>query len=328
MRLRTGIVGVGKHGQRYAKHVAEDVDELELVAVARRDVARGREVAARFNCEHTSDALALADRKDLDLLIVAAAPVLIEHVVPIAAARGTRLLVEKPVAIDPASGARVLTALDSHDSYCMAGHTLRLNTVVRELQRRVGELGRLDSMLFSQRFPPQRELTWLDDPAQSGGGNVLHTGTHCFDLLRLLAGRNAIEAFCHAHSVYTRRTEDVFAANIKLEGGVEAMVACSRTTQSRNGLIELTGEHGQLVADHVHNTLYRIDAKGRVELPLDPPQHTVLEILRLVVEDCRADRPASIPYKDGLAAVAIADACYRSMRSGLAEHVVMPPARP
>ena len=41
MRLRVGIIGIGKHGQRYAKHIREDVDELELVAVSRRDAGEG-----------------------------------------------------------------------------------------------------------------------------------------------------------------------------------------------------------------------------------------------------------------------------------------------
>ena len=328
MRLRTGIIGVGKQGQRYAKHVAEDVDELQLVAVARRDAERGRAVAERFGCEFTSDAESLANRDDLDLLIVAAAPALIARVVPLAAARGTRLLIEKPVAFDLASGVEIAAVLARNRTYCMAGHTLRLNTVVREIGARIGELGRLDSMLFSQRFPPQLELAWLDDPAQSGGGNVLHTGVHCFDLCLLLSGREPVTASCSGRSVYTKRTEDVFSASLTFAGGPEATVGCSRTTKSRNGLIEITGERGQLVGDHVHNTLYRIDENGRSDIPLGPPCHTVLALLRLLVDDCRADRPATIPYRVGLSAIAIADACYRSMRSGVAERVVMPPRGP
>jgi len=328
MRLRTGIIGVGKHGQRYAKHAVEDVDEIELVAVARRDAARGREVAARFGCELAADARALADRADLDLLIVAAAPALISEVLPIAAARGTRLLIEKPVALDLATGIQLSATVARTGVYCTAGQTLRLNTVVRELVARVDELGRLDSMIFSQRFPPQLDLSWLDDPAQSGGGNVLHTGVHCFDLCRVLSCREPVSVICVGRSVYTKRTEDLFSASLALAGGLDATVACSRTTRSRNGLIEITGEKGQLVGDHVLNTLYFIGESGRVDVPLGPPRHTVLEMLRTVVADCRADRAPSIPYRDGLAAVAIADACYRSMGSDGRERVVMPPAGP
>ena len=36
---RVGLIGLGIHGLRYAKHIVEDVANLELVAVCRRDAA-------------------------------------------------------------------------------------------------------------------------------------------------------------------------------------------------------------------------------------------------------------------------------------------------
>jgi predicted dehydrogenase len=324
MRLRVGIIGVGKHGRRYAKHVRDDVPELELVAVCRRDPERGRTDAREFGCEYVADPVTLARRKDVDVLVLAAAPDVIGRVVPVAAASDKRLVVEKPVAFDLAAGRELLSILQSHATYCMAAQTLRMNAVVGELRSRVSELGRLDSLIFSQRFPPQLDLAWLDDPSSSGGGNVLHTGVHCFDLCRVLARSEPVTAYCTGGSVYTQRTEDVFTCSIKMANGVLASVSCSRTTQSRNGLIEVSGERGQLVADHVLHSLYRIDSKGRENLALPPPTQTVLELLRVLVEDCRHDRAPTIDYHAGLAAVAVADACYRSIKSGRAEDVVMP----
>lgn len=328
MRLRTGLIGLGKHGLRYAKHIREDVPGLELAAVCRRNRHSGEAVAREYGCDYVADARRLAERDDIDLIVIAAAPAVIEEVVALAAGRKKKLLIEKPVAPDFAAGLRMLAEIDRHGVYCAAGQTLRLNTVSREIRRRVGELGRLDSLIFSQRFPPQPDLTWLDDPTQSGGGNILHTGVHCFDLCRVLSASEAEWAFCAAHNVHTSRTEDVFAACIGMSSGSLATVSCSRTTRSRNGLIEVAGEHGQLVGDHVLNTLYRLGPRGREEIALPPPTHTVQALLRTVVEDCRLVRPPTIPFREGLAAVAIADACYRSIASGCKEPVVIPPSGP
>lgn len=328
MQLRTGLIGLGKHGLRYAKHIREDVPGLRLAAVCRRDRRTGEGIAREYGCDYVADARSLSEREDIDLIVIAAAPAVIEEVVALAAARKKRLLIEKPVAPDFATGLRMLAEIERHGVYCAAGQTLRLNTVSREIQCRVGELGRLDSLIFSQRFPPQLELSWLDDPAQSGGGNVLHTGVHCFDLSRLLSGSEPEWAFCAARSVHTRRTEDVFASCIGMSDGSFATVSCSRTTRSRNGLIEVTGELGQLVGDHVLNTLYRLGPRGREEIALPPATHTVLELLRTVADDCRSDRPPTIPFREGLAAVSVADACYRSIASGRKEHVVIPPSGP
>jgi myo-inositol 2-dehydrogenase/D-chiro-inositol 1-dehydrogenase len=328
MRLRTGLVGLGKHGLRYAKHVREDVPGLELVAVCRRDREAAEEIARSFGCDFETDARSLAERNDVDFIIVAAAPVVIEQVVTIAAQRGKRLLIEKPVAPDLHAGRRILAEVERSGIYCAAGQTLRLNTVVREMERRIPDLGRLDSLIFSQRFPPQLDLAWLDDPGQSGGGNVLHTGVHCFDLCRVFSRAEPRTAFCTGRPVYTQRTEDVFASCIEMSDGSLATVSCSRTTHSRNGLIEITGEEGQIIGDHVLNTLYHLGPRGREEISLPPPTHTVLELLRTVAEDFRKSRPPTIPYREGLAAVAVADACYRSMASGRKEPVVMPPSGP
>ena len=260
--------------------------------------------------------------------MIAAAPAAIAPAAQAAVAAGKRLLIEKPVARDLAEGLHLLDLIESSGAYCMAGQTLRLNAVVEEMSRIVGKLGRLDSLIFSQRFPPQLDLHWLDDPALSGGGNILHTGIHCFDLCRLFTGSDPTEAFCVARNVHTQRTEDVFQASLVLANGTFASVSCSRTTASRNGLIEISGERGQIVGDHVLHTLYEIGPTGTTKLHVPPPRHTVLEMLRLVVEDCRRDRAATIDYRTGLSALAIADACYRSLRSRRSEAIVMPPARP
>ena len=71
--------------------------------------------------------------------------------------------------------------------------------------------------------------------------------------------------------------------------GLLAQVACSRSTDSRNGLIEATGEHGQLVVDHVLGSGYRLSRDGREELAIEAPRMTVKLLLERFVEDARRD---------------------------------------
>jgi predicted dehydrogenase len=326
-KLRLGIVGVGKHGARYARHAAADVPGIELKAVCRRDEATGRALAAELRCEYEADALALVRRPDIDAVVFATVPSLLERLVPAALESRKRLLIEKPVAPDVATGARLLAAIESSGAYCMAGHTLRFNTMVRRMRELVPMLGRIDALVFSQRFPPQLALDWLDDPARSGGGNVLHTGVHCFDLIRYLTGLEPATVWCTTERIHTRRTEDNFVARIGFaEGGVLAVVSCSRTVGGRNGWVEVAGEHGQLCGDHVLNTLVRLGPGGAEPIPLAPASQTVLEALRQFVADAERDAAPAVCYRDGLAAVATAAACYASAASGRIERVVSPTA--
>lgn len=315
-KLRLGIVGAGKHGARYAAHAARDVDGLQLVAVCRRDRAKGEALAADLGCEYEAEAEKLLLRRDLDAVVLVTVPRLLPRLVEMAIATGKRLIVEKPVAPSLDAGRPMLAAIEKSGLYCLAGHTLRFNSAVEALRRELPSLGRLDSLLFSQRFPPQPDLGWLDTPEDSGGGNILHTGVHSFDLLRWLTGAEVDSVAAQMRTVCTRRTEDHFAALLETDRpGLLAQAACSRSTNSRNGLIEASGEHGQLVVDHVLGTGYRLGPAGREELPVDPPRMTVKYVLERFVDDARRDAPPPISYRDGLAAVAVADACYRAAAS-------------
>jgi predicted dehydrogenase len=325
-KLRLAVIGAGKHGSRYAAHAAKDVEGLELAAVCRRDSSKGEALAADLGCDFDADAERLLKRPDIDAVVLALPPALLPGLVSLAAAERKRIVVEKPVATTVEAGLAMLACIEDSGVYCIPGHTLRFNTAVVHLESEIASLGRLDSLLFTQRFPPQPELVWLDTPAESGGGNILHTGTHCFDLLRWL-GRSEIRSVAaQSRSVCTRNTEDHFMAVLEMDRpGLLAQVACSRTTQSRNGLIEATGENGQLIVDHVLGRGYRLSSRGREELDIAAPAMTVRALLERVVEDARRDAAPPMTFRDGLAAVAVAEAAALATASKTFEAVSFVP---
>jgi predicted dehydrogenase len=319
--LRIGLIGVGKHGQRYARHIRDDLPAVQLVALARRDVARATALAAEFGCRAYHDYRELVAAPDIDAVIVVVPPSLHREIVAAACAARRPVLLEKPAAVSLADG-RVMTATARRAAVpVMVAQTLRYNSVVATVQAAAPSLGPLHSVRLSQRFEPS-PLAWLDDPAISGGGMALHTGVHMFDLLRLLTGLEAERVMCEMGSVTTRRTEDNFTAAIRMHGGsVLASVVGSRATRSRAGGIEMVGERGQLVADHVLRTAHRIEGTTVTPLPLPSATMTVLEVIRDFTAALHAGCPMPIPLDEGLRAVAIAEACARSSRSGHAEPV-------
>ena len=56
-----GLIGAGKHGVRYARHIVDDVPGARLVALCRRDRAEGERAAAAFGCAWTDDFRRLID---------------------------------------------------------------------------------------------------------------------------------------------------------------------------------------------------------------------------------------------------------------------------
>jgi predicted dehydrogenase len=317
-RIGIGLIGVGKHGSRYARHIVSDLPNVRLAGIARRDLGRARQQAAELGCRAYGDYRELIAAPDVDAVVVVVPPTLHPEIVEAAAARRRAFLLEKPAAAGLADAQRVLRAVQSAAIPVMVAQTLRYNEVVRLLLSERHRIGRIHGLRISQRFEPSRP-SWIDDPAIAGGGITLHTGVHSFDLVRLLSGREADRVSCEMASVRTAETEDNFAAVIRLDGGAAlATVAGSRATASRSGPIELAGEHGLLVADHVCGTAAIVEGSQRTPLTVPSALPTVREVLRDFTQALQHGRPMPIPLAEGLRAVALADACYRSAAAGRA----------
>ena len=313
---RIGLIGVGKHGSRYATHLREDFADLELAAIARRDPERLRADAARFGAAGYADHRALIDSGRVDALIAVVPPYLHLDIVRAAAAADLPLLLEKPAAPSLAAGRAMLEALGRDPVPVMVAQTLRYNSAVRAIHGLRGRIGAITSLALSQRFEPSR-LEWLDDPARSGGGIVLHTGVHSFDLLWHLTGCQLESVTAQVASIRTERTEDGCAATVRMAGGrMLATVSLARTAGGRTGLIEMAGEQATLVGDHIQNRLHIVRGRDVEEVALAAATPTVREVVRDFVASLRAGEPVPIPLRDGLRAVAAADACLRAARSG------------
>jgi len=314
--LRIGLIGAGKHGSRYAKHIREDVPEARLAAICRRNRQEGEHLAAAYGCTYHSDFHSLMRDPYIDAIAVVVPPAFHDPIIEAACQTGKHILIEKPFATSLAGARRMREQIAASGVRCMVAHTLRFNTVVQTLKARLPEIAPLYSIYLSQRFEPS-PLVWLDHKAESGGGIVLHTGVHSFDLLHFLTGCEVERVWCQLTQVVTKETEDNFAMTCRMSDSLlTGAVFGSRSTRSRSGLIELCGEKGQLVGDHAHGFAYLLKGWERTILPLDPLVPTVREAIRTFVDSVQHGTPFPITVDDGLRAVAIAEACYQSAARG------------
>jgi predicted dehydrogenase len=322
--LRFGLIGVGRHGTRYAKHIHEDLPQIDLIGLWRRNAVEGKRQARQYGCRYFSTYSDLLADESIDAVVVALPPALNASVCEEAACRGKHILLEKPMAINLGEAIRINKAVSRYGVRLMVSQTLRFNGVVRALRARIPPLGSLHSIHLSQRFEPS-PLAWLDRSDLSGGGIILHTGVHSFDLLRFLTGEEVDKVSCRVNRVVTRETEDNFSAIMVFEkSNIIASVMGSRGTKGRNGLIEVAGEHGQLIADHVHNYLHEVRGMERRPIELGSPVPTVCEVLKAFHDSLSREAPFPVTIEDGVIAVAIAEACYRSAEKGTWENVSYP----
>jgi len=252
----------------------------------------------------------------VDALVLAVPPTLHPAIVEVACRAGKPLLIEKPLATSLAEARRIAGMLSASGVRAMVAHTLRFDSTIQTVRAHLPEIGPLHALYLSQRFEPST-LAWLDRRAESGGGIVLHTGVHSFDLLRFLTGCEVTRVWCRTAQIITRETEDSFAMTCELSNpSLAAVIAGSRAMGGRVGLLELAGARGHLLADHVHGWVHLVRGTDRLTLTVPSPVPTVREVLDAFVRALREGTPFPISIEDGLRAVAIADAAYRSTERG------------
>lgn len=314
--IAIGLIGAGKHGQRYAQHVVRDVPELRLVALSRQDHVRGDEQARALGCRYHTGWRALVEDPGVEAVVAAVPPSLHPDIAAAVARLGKPLLIEKPLATTGAAACEAMRVLRAAAVPCLMAHTLRWNAVVAAMRERIPSLGPLRAILLNQRFEPST-LGWLDDPAAAGGGIVLHTGVHSFDLVRWLTGREIVRVTCRTAQASTVRTEDNFLALLELAGS-DALVAVngSRATAGRSGLIDVAGAEGQLVGDHALGYCFAVRGLERTPVPIPDTLPTVREVLRAFARLLVAGEPPRTSLEDGARAVLVAEACYRSAAVG------------
>jgi predicted dehydrogenase len=316
-RIGIGLIGVGRHGLRYAHHIREDVPDLELVAIARRNREEAHRQAEEFGCRAYDDHRDLLAAPEVDAVAVVVPPALHLEMIEEAARQRRPVLLEKPAAISVEEGRRMHQAVKDAGIPVMVAQTLRYNGVVQTLLREREKIGRLHAVRVSQRFEPS-PLGWVDDPSQAGGGILLHTGVHSFDLVRLFSGLEADEVYCRMEKVGDVELENNFSAVIELgRGEALATVSGCRATESRTGAIELAGEKGQLLGDHVLNTAHLVSERTATALPLPDDVPTVRATLEDFARALSAERGMPIPLEEGLRASALALACRRSALEGV-----------
>jgi myo-inositol 2-dehydrogenase / D-chiro-inositol 1-dehydrogenase len=312
--LRLGLAGLGIHGLRYANHLlAGDVPGGCLAAVSRADADAGRDFAARHGVAFVPDPRELAAFPGLDAVIVVLRPDLHAPVAEACLEAGRPVLVEKPLATCVADARRIARLAERARAPLMVAHTLRFDAVVERMREALASLGPLRLMAINQRFDPAGR-GWLDEPGP--GGVLLNTAVHGLDLIRFLTGREVESVTAEVGRAETVRTEDQAAAVLRLEGGVLATLDNCRATAGRSGRIEIAGDRGQLVGDHVHRTLVRYEGRRAENLGPVPQRPTVPEVLRRFVACVAEGAPVPVTARDGLAAVELAEAMRISAAEG------------
>ncbi|MFV0439191.1 MAG: Gfo/Idh/MocA family protein [Desulfopila sp.] len=312
---KVGLIGVGRHGSRYARHIVGDMDRLTLTTICRRSSV-GREQARGWNARYCRDWRELIADPDVEVVVAVTVPSLNLEIARQCAVHAKPLLVEKPLAGTVREAAEIVRLMAEANCKLTVAQTLRYNPVIGSLRRQLPQLGTLHSLAVNQRLEPST-LTWHDDPEIAGAGVLFHTAVHVFDALRLITGLRIQQVMAAIRSIHSHRLEDLVTVLFVLENGVAGTLDVSKVGHARTGRYEFVCQNGQLHGDQIHGftQIVRHNALSAPQpLTAEP---TILPLLRDWVDFLETGKNNPVTGEDGLYAVQVCDACLRSAATGI-----------
>ena len=308
--MRIGIIGTGRHGSRYANHIVNDCNELQLSAIARRS-DEGQQQAGSWGARYLKNWQELVASPEVDAVICAVPPALNIDIARQCSKYGKPLLIEKPLSINSVDGLDIVNTMVRAGVPLTVGQTLRYNPVVQKLRAELPNQGTLYTAYANQRLEPS-DIKWLENPLEAGAGITFHIAVHVFDALHYITGLKVIRVSAMCRICKTKHLEDLALIHVEMENGVAGIVDVSKLSTSRSGRYEFICEKSQLHGDQVHGYVNCISANVERQLEKFPPVPTVLSLLREWQQFLSGDGPNPVSGEDGLYAIRVSEASLES----------------
>jgi predicted dehydrogenase len=339
--LNVAVVGLGHLHPRSYMPLFLAVPGVRPVAVVERDGELRSSFCADFGLQGYESLEPMLKAHSPDL-----AAIFLPHDDCPAAAEacaraGAHIMVEKPMASTSEGASRIVAAARAAGVLLTTGYCWRMHPAARELKRLVGSgvLGRIigaEARCAAGRLHRyiDGKAPWILERARSGGGPMYNLGVHWIDLLRWVLEDEVVEVSgrnVKVNTVYD--IEDNSFAHLKFSRGTIAALDISYTVpdsfpHGRDLYVSVRGTQGvvswapayegakdvlAVASDHPD---FAGSPRREIELELDPVKgysgYMGAEYVRGFVEAVRGRKAPAVSGEDGVAALKVVEAVYRS----------------
>jgi UDP-N-acetyl-2-amino-2-deoxyglucuronate dehydrogenase len=331
--MRVGIIGTGgiaaKHAQAY-RNIG-----YRLTCCTDRTPERGRKFAAVWGAEFVATPEALAARADVDYLDVCTFPAYRLPAVELGAQNRKHVLVQKPMAVDLATAARMIAVARDAGIQLGVVSQHRFDDAVLFLKRAL-EAGRLGRILEADAYVKwHRTDEYYARPvkgswAGEGGGALISQAIHQVDVLLSLAGAvEEVFGYWRLGAIHKMESEDLLCAVMRYASGATGVIqAATALWPGYPERVEIHGTKGSAIITGDQLTAFDVkDDEGEpapiaqqaksgasdpMAISLTPFERTFLDF----GEACSTGRQPASSGIEGYRALQMVCGIYDSCRNG------------
>jgi predicted dehydrogenase len=333
-KLRVGIIGAGAFARACHLPGLASHPRAEVVMLCGRDAVRTEALALEFGIRSvTLDPAELCASKEIDAVTICTPNNMHGRHALLAFAHGKHVFCEKPLALTVDEATAMVAAAKKCNVVHQVGFTFRHLLGVQELRRRVkkGDIGEpLVLRVQHQYFDGVAggdDIRWQHRVEDAGGGVLRDSGSHLFDLARLILGPvAAVKAELDFGGRPGVETDDVARVRLRHESGVRGECFASRLAAAeRPNYVEVVGTKGALhafISRGGFDALRHFDESEwhDVRLPDDVSGekfHALYRMMHSFVDGCLKGQldKAAASFDDGLAVQQIIAAAEEAART-------------
>jgi myo-inositol 2-dehydrogenase/D-chiro-inositol 1-dehydrogenase len=325
LRLRIGVLGLGRIGRIHATNVARHVRGATLVACADPAADTLAAVGAELGVTRLyADYRELLAAADLDAVVAATPTATHFEVLTACAAAGKQIFAEKPVDLDLARIDAINATVERSGVRMMVAFQRRFDPDFSRLKTMVdaGAVGDIHLVRISSRdaLPPHESFI------PTSGGIFLDMTVHDFDMVRFVTGREVTGVYARGavmvDPMFAKYGDwDTTVCTLTLDGGALATIDNSRrAVYGQDQRAEVFGSRGMVAAtNHAVDRVESADETGRHGARLTaffPERYTDAYKLEMqaFVDAVLTGQPMPVTGADGRAATALGVAARQSAR--------------
>jgi predicted dehydrogenase len=299
---------------------------VDLVGVADEEKDRGKPIAQQYGTAFFASYEELLG-SELDGVLICSENNKHRQLVEMAAAAGTNVMCEKPLATTLQDAKAIVDACDQAGVMLMTAFPMRFSPPVMEIKYRLdaGEFGQV--LCFNstnQGELPLKYRAWFVDKQLAGGGALIDHTVHLVDMMRWFLESEVSEVYAQTNHIFHADKVAVETGGLELITFNNGTFASIDSSWSRpdywptwGGLtFEMVTERGSLLVDGFSQnlTVYTDERQGPAWMfwGSDINQAMVTDFIQAI----RQDRPPRVTGMDGYRATQVALAAYQSDKLG------------
>ena len=329
MTLNFALLGAGRIGKVHAKAITSN-PEARLMAVADAMPAAAEAIAKQYGCAvRTIEEIAAAG--DIDAVVICTPTDTHADLIETFSNAGKAMFCEKPIDLSLARVKACLAVVEANRSTLMVGFNRRFDPHFMAVRAAIddGRIGAVEMVTIISRDPAPPPVDYI----KRSGGIFRDMTIHDFDMARFLLGEEIATVTAQASVLVDSAIGDAgdydsVSVMLATATGKHATISNSRrATYGYDQRIEVHGSEGVVSAENQRAVSIEIaGAHGYTRPPLldffmTRYTQAYANEIAAFIDAIGGKRPASPSGKDGLIALALADAAVKSVAEGRAVQV-------